>query len=314
MEFVRHSPEPAVSIHASAWEATAATSTFRRRRGRFNPRLRMGGDKSPRIPTKASTGFNPRLRMGGDSKSSRGMRASLVSIHASAWEATRIRAIRGSTTMFQSTPPHGRRLLQVADERDVVGFNPRLRMGGDLAGFVRLLVVRLFQSTPPHGRRPAQAQTDVMAPLFQSTPPHGRRLAGHLLEIPDLLFQSTPPHGRRRPCPAFGAPLQFEVSIHASAWEATSTSARFFRLSSFNPRLRMGGDHRKRPTNDPIISFNPRLRMGGDLQRSKSIGIARRFNPRLRMGGDRQPRPSNATCSRFNPRLRMGGDQAARNV
>ena len=56
--------------------------------------------------------------------------------------------------MFQSTPPHGERLLEIAD----------------------LQLVLQFQSTPPHGER-LRASVMVTPPtLFQSTPPHGERL------------------------------------------------------------------------------------------------------------------------------------------
>ena len=55
-------------------------------------------------------------------------------------------------------------------------------------------------------------------------------------------FQSTPPHGRRRDV-GMDMPREKIVSIHASAWEATSRPAWSRRPGwCFNPRLRMGGD------------------------------------------------------------------------
>ena len=56
-----------------------------------------------------------------------------VSIHASTWEATHQFAYHYIQIQFQSTPPHGRRLLV----------------------FTRRVTTK-FQSTPPHGRRPLQ--------------------------------------------------------------------------------------------------------------------------------------------------------------
>ena len=56
----------AVSIHAPAW---GATHTWRRavlRLLSFNPRPRMGGDKTLRASRWARESFNPRPRMGGD--------------------------------------------------------------------------------------------------------------------------------------------------------------------------------------------------------------------------------------------------------
>ncbi len=144
---------------------------------RFNPRLRMGGDlivttnlseaqvfqstpphgRRPYPPATVglAPSFNPRLRMGGDDHNQRHtIEPQSVSIHASAWEATQLEGVRGGTTPFQSTPPHGRRqhpqslqdscfqfqstpphgrrrgrLAPIPGGRS---FNPRLRMGGDL--------------------------------------------------------------------------------------------------------------------------------------------------------------------------------------
>ena len=240
--------------------------------------------------------------------------------------------VQATVSWFQSTPPHGRR--QEIDPRQ--------------------LAQVLFQSTPPHGRRPGADDQLGCLVVFQSTPPHGRRLAlagfaPHQVKE-SLSFQSTPPHGRRRlpgvsfpypsssicrfnprlrmggdaatgssttgrsgqvsihasaweatieayASPTFGTLLEL-VSIHASAWEATGRKvARGPRTLGccFNPRLRMGGDRPAGTTSAPAIcdSFNPRLRMGGDRpQVSATLAYYSRsisFNPRLRMGGDNSP-------------------------
>ena len=57
----------------------------------------------------------------------------------------------------------------------------------------------LFQSTPPRGRRLCRISGCVQSGIFQSTPPRGRRLSKN---------------GKYNFC--------VEISIHASAWEATS--------------------------------------------------------------------------------------------
>ena len=93
---IGHVPEqPLVSIHASAWEATSAARGFCPSAFCFNPRLRVGGDQITKSSLFHHLSFNPRLRVGGDTghqDSRQGFRQ--VSIHASAWEATR------------SWPPH----------------------------------------------------------------------------------------------------------------------------------------------------------------------------------------------------------------
>ncbi len=145
--------------------------------------------------------------------------------------------------VFQSTPPHGRRLITVNLVFTVLSFNPRLHTGGDKApactcssficfnprlhtgGDQRYQTSRelfgLFQSTPPHGRRLAKYGTWYGRKLaFQSTPPHGRRPLGPDAQGYQSRFQSTPPHGRR---PEAAEPPRPErkVSIHASTREAT---------------------------------------------------------------------------------------------
>ena len=68
------------------------------------------------------------------------------------------------------------------------------------------------------------------------------------------------------------------VSIHASAWEATSTGrARCRHQDRFNPRLRMGGDSDGKSAPNRAEGFNPRLRMGGDIWRyyeSQTMGVS----------------------------------------
>ena len=97
----------------------------------FNPRLREGGDLQHSRCVFYWQCFNPRLREGGDQVTLQGATRSAVSIHASAREATsdpfstagfrngfnpRLREggdksglAHGTTSMFQSTPPRGRR-------------------------------------------------------------------------------------------------------------------------------------------------------------------------------------------------------------
>ena len=78
----------------------------------FNPRLRAGGDLTFAEPVADRAGFNPRLRAGGDRLPRHGCAGGLVSIHASAREATCSTYIEGRFYWFQSTPPRGRRPKQ----------------------------------------------------------------------------------------------------------------------------------------------------------------------------------------------------------
>ncbi len=97
----------------------------------FNPRLREGGDTRQGGVYLPTSCFNPRLREGGDGEAVEVIRKALVSIHASAREATKIDFERLLTTLFQSTPPRGRRLREKSRAPFSSRFNPRLREGGD---------------------------------------------------------------------------------------------------------------------------------------------------------------------------------------
>ena len=188
--------------------------------------------------------FNPRLRTGGDLPLDyMDEEDIIVSIHASAREATDCRCPICAEVVFQSTPPHGRRLLVVC----------YLVLSGE------------FQSTPPHGRRRADASrrlcdwtVSIHASAREATLNEfdiGGETDGFNPRLrtggdPDKIalvdeayqFQSTPPHGRRPTGCGELFSLWF-VSIHASAREATMWPLPFSTIGKrFNPRLRTGGD------------------------------------------------------------------------
>ena len=187
-----------ISIHASAKEATIDTdgskryywgfqSTPPRRRRRFYrlhtnifagifqstpPRRRRLESNHLRNQLKQFQSTPPRRRR---PETILQRPALLISIHASAKEATNSSPSIISTMSFQSTPPRRRRLivgngtLQFSDD-----FNPRLREGGDKLAdthvasdiisihasakeatyiIIFFSLVSVFQSTPPRRRR-----------------------------------------------------------------------------------------------------------------------------------------------------------------
>ena len=121
-----------VSIHASAWEATTTPGVVAHVLVSFNPRLRVGGDFDDFV-------FHGIIEF--QSTPPRGRRratlverlsGSVVSIHASAWEATALWLTHAAAQhQFQSTPPRGRRRFRIFNTRDKLCFNPRLRVGGE---------------------------------------------------------------------------------------------------------------------------------------------------------------------------------------
>ena len=110
------------------------------------------GEKYPGIRTIVSIHAPTR---GATPLRDRAVPAFVVSIHAPTRGATRSRPGAVKLSPFQSTLPHGERLVAA----------------------VIWLVLMMFQSTLPHGERPigdAQIEKEL---LFQSTLPHGERLS-----------------------------------------------------------------------------------------------------------------------------------------
>ena len=78
-----------ISIHAPAWGATILGKGKTANKGNFNPRTRMGCDRSFAFSCAPLRNFNPRTRMGCDVSFKGGGCMSVISIHAPAWGATR---------------------------------------------------------------------------------------------------------------------------------------------------------------------------------------------------------------------------------
>ena len=131
-----------ISIHASTWEATDGSWLYELALQYFNSRLYMRGNTVWEWMWRSSTNFNSRLYMRGNGESVKALKAFIISIHASTWEATatgtgtgvtRKISIHASTWeattnrtdyffyfLFQFTPLHERQL--VADSYDYWNF------------------------------------------------------------------------------------------------------------------------------------------------------------------------------------------------
>ena len=116
-----------------------------------------------------------------------------ISIHASAWEATRIFLKRENGVIFQFTPLHERQLWrQGKKELAVLHFNSRLCMRGN-----------------------GKMETENRYIEFQFTPLHKRRRASRVIRLLRYIFQFTPLHERRR-CSINLHRQSTAISIHAS--------------------------------------------------------------------------------------------------
>ena len=125
----------AVSIHASAGEATLSRCAPLRRQRCFNPRLRGGGDTRCVARWASARSFNPRLRGGGDVRSE---------------------SYGPPIDPFQSTPPRGRRLPRIRNWSANSEFQSTPPRGRRHSRGLKITVYAGFQSTPPRGRRPGR--------------------------------------------------------------------------------------------------------------------------------------------------------------
>ena len=148
-----------ISIHAPAWGATELTATEAAAERHFNPRARVGRDGGATCLLSSSrtsiTYFNPRARVGRD------RRTFCIFARFLRFQSTRPRGARrgGKKTnshilAFQSTRPRGARPLRRWSRAARTYFNPRARVGRDLA--------------PPFGRWTAK-DISIHAPAWGAT-------------------------------------------------------------------------------------------------------------------------------------------------
>ena len=143
-----------ISIHASAKEATTKPVFF------FTVVIFQSTPPRRRRLAQNVIGcfhfdFNPRLREGGDNTMELKEIESIISIHASAKEATSSELGR-INKMFISIHASAKEATNIWEELPVnkFNFNPRLREGGDDFLSRSYYTTLLFQSTPPRRRRP----------------------------------------------------------------------------------------------------------------------------------------------------------------
>ena len=135
----------------------------------------MGSDSGDRFYRFINLCFSARSHMGSDRARSDVDANYGVSIHAPTWGATDVvERDYSHEPKFQSTLPHGERLIKLAIIRIDRCFNPRSHMGSDLRSWFSSEKSG-FQSTLPHGERQMHGTITDWLPLFQSTLPHGER-------------------------------------------------------------------------------------------------------------------------------------------
>ncbi|CAO3447712.1 hypothetical protein [Azospirillum argentinense] len=296
----------------------------------FNPRLRAGGDRSRTTSWRRAGRFNPRLRAGGDATTVPPVTTEAVSIHASAQEATRIKAgakIALEVSIHASAQEATRPQLQQAvdafvsihasaqeatrspapDVRWQGGFNPRLRAGGDTGrdGAQRRALVSIHASAQE--ATAAWCRPNAGPGRFNPRLRAGGDSVVRRRDGQSRSFQSTPPR-RRRP-DWVGIVLDDpDVSIHASAQEATHGHAG-------QPRLGLVSIHASAQEATVPEGHTPsRLRVSIHASAQEATPASSALSAKVLFQSTpprrRRPQVSTSCCCppRFNPRLRAGGD------
>ena len=188
-----------------------------------------------------------------------------VSIHAPAWGATQMSAMIANAAKFQSTLPHGERLISL----NVMSSSSK------------------FQSTLPHGERQAALSLSSAFLLFQSTLPHGERL-DFVRELRNVTKVSI--HAPVWGATHFGILRQRNILCFNPRSRMGSdllTVAPGDSIFSFNPRSRMGSDHKDSNRFFSQFVFQSTLPHGERLTTVLFLQYRREsFNPRSRMGSD----------------------------
>ena len=94
--------------------------------------------------------------------------ASSISIHASAKEATSEHLDSVPESTFQSTPPRRRRQFPILADTLKRDFNPRLREGGDLCLFLAAVLSQLCISIHASAKEATSKSPALISPLFIS--------------------------------------------------------------------------------------------------------------------------------------------------
>ena len=200
--------------------------------------------------------------------------------------------------MFQSTLPHGERLLRTYNSIIILCFNPRSRMGSDDISDVNL----------------SFCHVSIHAPAWGAT----------VHKLRDLAHGCFNPRSRMGSDPSVRMTQKLSGFNPRSRMGSDPLKITYLGLAScFNPRSRMGSPL------PPVVGFNPRSRMGSDLSEnyprpihlfqstlphgerpSEGTPIAAEvgFNPRSRMGSDYINHEKEERKACFNPRSRMGSD------
>ena len=191
----------------------------------FNPRSHTGSDSSSGFSPLAKACFNPRSHTGSDYVRSSADLSTEVSIHAPTRGATAWMLMSSFMMGFQSTLPHGERLVAVYGIGPLaeVSIHAPTRGATELNNLLADLM--RFQSTLPHGERRGRGLPRAASGCFNPRSHTGSDL--HFFRIVTQRPRVSI-HAPTRGATVFGqfVGVAFQVSIHAPTRGATQVRHR----------------------------------------------------------------------------------------
>ena len=299
----------------------------------FNPRARVGRDRSMMLSTYSIRGFNPRARVGRDGG------IPLVGMQLYGFQSTRPRGARHYTGkngfltfLFQSTRPRGAR-PQIDSE---IGRKPAVSIhapawgatsticclrraarvsihapawGATITDNALLGMLGCFNPRARVGRDRGCSLSARGLPCFNPRARVGRDALFFSPKMLKFMFQSTRPRGAR-PAECMRRQSQQLVSIHAPAWGATRMQPHGMSSAGVSIHAPAWGATEVAQLEHGIeCCFNPRARVGRDLGGAVANSApSGSFNPRARVGRDRHRARGDSKPKSFNPRARVGRD------
>ena len=188
---------------------------------------------------------------------------------------------------FQSTHPFGCDVCEGNGGMELMGFNPRTRLGATICSLLTHARY-LFQSTHPFGCDLASSFVSSTSWRFQSTHPFGCDIRLNKIALYFFCFNPRTRLGATsqaaavcfcdfvsihapvwvRPSAIISLPIAFSVSIHAPVWVRLSRSSILWPEDKFQSTHPFGCDSYFFCFSSIVSSFNPRTRLGATLVRT----------------------------------------------
>ena len=232
----------------------------------------------------------------------------VISIHVPAWGTTPLYTVSISQWPFQSTFPRGERLSLLLLLLTGSDFNPRSRVGNDLAPAPPDLLLTYFNPRSRVGNDIDEYFTRYGYKVFQSTFPRGERHVSHRRVVNrHMISIHVPAWGTTPGLCCVQNTLQ--ISIHVPAWGTTRAAYAYGSSTGFQSTFPRGERHFPTITALDQLLFQSTFPRGERLQFFKDWFVGYTFQSTFPRG-ERHFLHSTTWVhsSHFNPRSRVGND------